>query len=376
MLRKYFIAAILVLVIVGGLAAVKIAQIRTMMAAGANFKMPPETVSSTTARRVDWETTLTAVGTVSPAQGVLLRTELAGLVKHIAFESGAVVRVGQTLVELDRASEEAQLRSAEARAELARANLGRARDLNLQQVMSRADLEAADATFSQTTADVDTIRVAISKKTIRAPFSGRLGIREIQLGQFAEVGTPIAPLQSLDPVHVDFSLPEQAASRLKVGMVVRVKSDASPGRIFEGPLSAISPQVDPSTRNMWLQATISGTDGVLMPGMFASVELVLDGKITPLVIPVTCVLAAPYGDSVFVISDVKDEKTGEVSKRVRMTTVTLGETRGDLVIVNSGLEEGQEVASSGVFKLRNDSEVAIDNSLAPSAESSPKPKDS
>ena len=348
-------------------------QIRSMMAAGASFKMPPETVCSATVTRADWETTLTGIGTVSPVQGVLLRSEVSGLVKRISFESGAVVRQGQVLVELDAASEEAQLRSAEAKTELARANLGRARDLNAQQVMSKADLDAAEATFQQTTAVVDEMRVAIAKKTLRAPFTGRLGIREIQLGQFADIGASIAPLQSVDPVHVDFSLPEQASASLKMGMTVRVTSDAVPGRVFEGPLSAISPQVDPMTRNMWLQATISGTDGTLMPGMFARVELVLDEKITPLVIPVTCVLSAPYGDSVFVISDVKDETTGEVSKRVRMTTVTLGQTRGDLVIVTGGLEEGQLVASSGVFKLRNDSEVVINNDLAPNAVASPTP---
>ena len=153
--------------------------------------------------------------------------------------------------------------------------------------MSKADLDAAEATFQQTTAVVDEMRVAIAKKTLRAPFTGRLGIREIQLGQFADIGASIAPLQSVDPVHVDFSLPEQASASLTTGMTVRVTSDAVPGRVFEGPLSAISPQVDPMTRNMWLQATIAGTDGTLMPGMFARVELVLDEKITPLVIPVT-----------------------------------------------------------------------------------------
>lgn len=374
MLRKYLIAAAILIAIIGGLAAVKVTQIRSMMAAGASFKMPPETVSSATVVRADWETTLTGIGTVSPVQGVLLQSEVSGLVKRISFESGAVVRQGQVLVELDAASEEAQLRSAEAKTELARANLGRARDLHAQQVMSKADLDAAEATFQQTTAVVDEMRVAIAKKTLRAPFTGRLGMRQIQLGQFAEIGAPIAPLQSLDPVHVDFSLPEQASARLKLGMTVRATSDAVPDRIFEGPLSAISPQVDPMTRNMWLQATISDTNGTLMPGMFARVELILDETITPIVVPVTCVLNAPYGDSVFVISDVKDEKTGEMSKRVRMTTVTLGQTRGDLVVVTSGLEEGQEVASSGVFKLRNDSEVVINNDLAPDAVASPNPK--
>lgn len=374
--KSYVIAAALILVLAGGLAFVKVRQIQAMIAAGESFVMPPETVSGARVARVHWEKGLSAVGTVTPVQGVLLRTEVSGLVKRIAFESGAVVSRGQVLVELDRAAEEAQLRTAEARAELARTQAVRARDLHAQQVLSRADLDAAEATFSQTTADVDGFRVAISKKTIRAPFSGRVGIREIHLGQFADAGTAIAPLQSLDPVHVDFSLPEQQVSRIVTGMRVRVTSDAAAGRIFEGPLTAINPEVDASSRSIRLQATLTGTDGALLPGMFARAEIVLSDEFTPLVIPVTSVLKAPYGDSVFVIAESRDEKTGKVAQRVRMSTVSLGETRGDLVVVEKGLKEGQLVASSGVFKLRNDAEVALNDTLAPSAEAQPHPANS
>jgi membrane fusion protein (multidrug efflux system) len=376
MLRKYIIAAALLIAVIGALATVRILQVRAMIAAGAGFSMPPVTISSATPQRADWETSLSAIGTVSAVQGVLLRSEVSGLVKAISFESGAVVQVGQVLVELDSSWEEAQLRSAEAKAALARANLGRVRDLHAQSVLSQADLDAAEAASNQAAADVDAMRVGTAKKIIRAPFTGRLGMREIQLGQFADAGASIATLQSLDPVHVDFSLPEQAAARVRTGMTVRVVSDAAPGRVFEGPLTAISPEVDAMTRHLKLQATLSGQDGTLLPGMFARVELILGQRITPLVIPVTCVLSAPYGDSVFVIHDVKDEASGRTSRRVRMTTVTLGETRGDLVVVSSGLEEGQDVASSGVFKLRNDALVIINNDLAPSAEAAPQPKDS
>jgi membrane fusion protein (multidrug efflux system) len=376
MYRKYIVAGVILLVIVGALIGVKAMQIRSMVQAGASFKMPPETISSVEVRKVQWDASLSAVGTVTAVQGVLLRTELSGIVKKIAFESGAIVQPGQILVELDRSAEEAQLRSAEANADLARANMTRARDLKNQQVLSQSELDSAEAAFKQTAGEADGIRAAIAKKIIRAPFAGRLGIRQIQLGQFADAGTPIVPLQSLDPVYIDFSLPEQAAAQIRRGMRVRVTSDAVPGRTFEGPLTAINPEVDASSRNLKLQATLSGIGGVLLPGMFAQVALVLPEQKAPIVIPVTAVLNAPYGDSVFVIADARDEKTGKVSKRVQMTTVKLGETRGDLVVVEHGLEPGQQIASSGIFKLRNNSEVVVNNALAPSAGSNPRPADS
>lgn len=376
MTRKVLLAIVLVVAVIGALAAVKVMQIRAMITAGESFVVPPEAVSSATARRVEWETTLSAIGTVSAVHGVLLRTEVSGLVMATPFESGTVAREGKVLVELDRSEQEAQLRSAAARAELARANLARARDLHAKEILPRSELDAAEATFRQTTADADALRVAVAKKTVRAPFTGRLGIRQVQAGQYLDVGTPLVQLHSLDPVHVEFTLPERSAGLVRAGMVVRVTSDASADRAFEGLLTAVDPQVDPSSRSLRLQATLSGLDGALLPGMFARVELVLPGKVTPLVIPVTAVLAAPYGDSVFVIGDVRDEKTGKVSRRVRMTTVKLGETRGDLVVVEQGLEEGMEIASSGVFKLHNDTEVVVNDDLAPQAIAAPKPTDS
>ena len=376
MIRKYLVAITAVLIVAGVLVGIKVSQIRTMMAAGAHFTMPPETVGSTVAKRVDWETAETAVGTVTAVQGVLLKSEVPGLVKSITFESGASAREGQVLVELDRSTEEAQLRSAEARTVLARANLARARDLSRQDILPKSDLDAKEAAFAEMTSEADGIRVAIAKKVIRAPFTGRLGIRQVQLGQFANVGTPIVGLQSLDPVHVDFTLPEQEAGRLRRGMKLRVTSDAAPGRTFEGELTAISPEVDGMSRNLELQGTLTSTDGVLLPGMFARVEVLVEEHTAPLVIPVTSVLKAPYGDSVFVLADVKDPKTGQASKQAQMTTVKLGETRGDLVVVESGLKEGQEIAASGVFKLTNGSAVVVNNELTQPAEATPHPTES
>lgn len=376
MFRKLLIAAGILLVIVGVIAGIKVAQIRSMIAAGESFVLPPEAVSSARVQRVDWEVTDQAIGSVTPVQGVLVRAEVGGLVARIAFESGSVVREGQVLVELDASSERAQLASAEARSELARANLTRVRDLHAQAILPKSELDAKEAAVLETKGEEDAIRVAIAKKVIRAPFAGRVGIRQVQLGQLAEPGTPIVTLQSIDPVHVDFSLPEQAAAVVHEGMKVRVTSDATPGRVFEGVLTAIDPEVDPASRNIRLQATFGDTGGALLAGMFARVELLRDQRITPLVIPLTSVLRAPYGDSVFVLADVKDEKTGRVAKRAAMTTVRLGASRGDLVVVESGLEEGQVIASSGVFKLSNGTEVVINDELAPSAVAAPNPTQS
>lgn len=375
MLRKTLLAVAGVILVAGAIAAVKVLQIRSMMAAGASFTMPPETVSGATVRRVEWESVESAVGTVSAVQGVMLRSEVQGLVKAIRFESGQVVREGDVLVELDRLTEEADLRSALARAELARANLARMDELSSQLIMSRSSYDSALAAKKEAEGQVDAIRSAMAKKVIRAPFSGRVGIRQIQLGQFADVGTPIVTLQSVDPVHVDFTLPERLAAAVHPGMPVRVTSDGMPGRVFEGALTAVSPEVDASSRSLKLQATLT-TGGALLPGMFARVELVQPRRLSVLVVPVTSVLKAPYGDSVFVLEEQKDEKTGQAGLRARLVNVTLGETRGDLVVVESGLTEGQLVAGTGVFKLSNGAAVVVNDSLAPEATEAPHPKES
>ena len=375
-MRKYIIAGIFLLAVIGGLAGVKALQIGAMIEGGKSFVVPPETVSSTEVRHEQWEASISAIGTVTAVQGVLLRSEVSGTVSRIAFESGGIAKKGQLLVELDASTEQARLRAAQARAELANSNLVRFRDLRKQDLVSQSDLDSAEATYKQVAGEIDEVRVAIAKKSIRAPFTGRIGIRQVQLGQYLDVAAPIVQLQSIDPVYVDFTLPEQRASGVRPGMAVRVTTDASKDRAFEGRLTAIDPQIDASTRNLKLQATFSNVDGALLPGMFAHVAVVLPEVNNPLVIPVTAVLSAPYGDSVFVISDEKDEATGQTVKRVKMVTVRLGQTRGDLVAVEKGLDAGQLVVSAGVFKLRNGTNIVINNELAPVAEASPRPADS
>lgn len=376
MKKKIAITVAGLVVVVAALTGIKALQIRALIKSGSEFSVPAETVSATEVRQETWESLMPAVGSVTAVQGVELRAELSGTVREIDFVSGATAAKGQVLVRLDTTSEQAQLRAAEAQAELARLNLERARGLYAQGVVSKADLDSREAEFLKTGGDVEVIQATITKKTIHAPFGGRLGIRSVNLGQFVNPGDAIVSLHSLDPVFVDFSIPEQQLARVQRAMEVRVMTDATPGRVFTGKVTALNPEVDASSRNVKVQATVANSDGDLRPGMFARVQLVLPETEPILAIPSTAVLHAPYGDSVFVISDVKDEKSGKTVKQVQMTTVRLGLTRGDFVAVTAGLKAGQMVATSGVFKLRNGSPVAVDNTLAPDAQSAPRPPNS
>ena len=376
MAKKILFTLAGLLLLIGALAGVKLLQFKTLFAAGADFTPPPETVTTSEVRQDRWQPTPNAIGSVVAVQGVTLSAEEAGTVRRIAFESGATVRAGQLLVEFDVEVEQAQLRSAEASAELARANLARARELRPKNMMSQADLDAANAQAKQAEAQIDNYRAVIAKKTLYAPFAGRTGIRQINLGQFLNAGDPIVSLQSLDPVYVDFALPQQRLAQLKVGMTVRVVSDAFPGQTFSGELSAINPEVELTTRNVRLRATLANPQALLRPGMFVTVAAELPDTEPVLMIPATAVLYAPYGDSVFVVEEKKDEKTGAVGKVLNQRFVHLGRTRGDFVVVTSGLEAGQTIVTTGVFKLRNGMSVVVDNKLAPDFQLAPKPANS
>ncbi len=376
MIKKIILTIVGLLLLVGALAGLKLLQFQTMAAQGAKFVPPPETVTTATVNADRWQPTLTAIGSVAAVQGVTVSTETSGTVKNIAFESGATVKAGEVLVELDTAIEQAQLRSAAASADLARANLDRARDLRTKNMVSAADFDAAEAQAKQTIAQMDNLRAVLAKKTIRAPFVGRLGIRQINLGQFLDNGAAVVSLQSLDPVYVNFTLPQRYLAQLRVGMTVRVTTDAFPQQTFAGKLTAISPELDSATRNVRLQATLTNPDSRLQPGMFVEVTAVLPETELVLMIPATAVLYAPYGDSVFMIEEKKDEKTGVVGKVLNQKFVRLGRARGDFVVVASGLDAGQTVVSSGVFKLRNGMSVVVDNTLAPQPQLAPRPPNS
>jgi membrane fusion protein (multidrug efflux system) len=316
-----------------------------------------------------------SVGSLRAVQGADLSTETAGIVSRINFENGAEVREGDLLVELDTEAEQATLRSAEAEADLARTVYERTKTLRATNAIPQSDLDAAASQLRKVTALVEQLRATISKKQLRAPFSGRLGIREINLGQFVQNGNKIVSLQSLNPIFVDFLLPQQLISTVAPGQKILLRTDAYPGRVFEGELTAINSEVDRITRNIRLQGTLKNPDGALRPGMFARVEIFEGGEDEVLRIPLTAVFRAPYGDSVFVVLE-NDGPDGKKEKFVEQRFIRTGRTMGDFIAVTEGLKAGDTVVSAGTFKLRNGVGVNIDNSLAPQPKSAPNPENS
>lgn len=375
MKKRIFFTIVGLLVLIGVLGGVKSLQILRMSAHGKQFMPPPETVTAFEVHPESWESLLTSVGSLEAVQGVMVTAELKGKVEGIAFKPGAMVRAGDLLVQQDISSETAQLRASEASAALAKITLERIRKLLTEKTVSQSQYDNADAQYKQAEAQLDTIRSAISKKTIRAPFSGRLGIRLINLGQILNEGDAIVSLQSLDPIFVNFSLPQQQLSQVQPGLTVRVTTDVLPGRVIEGKITAINPAVDAATRNIRVQATAANLKEQLRPGMFVNVAVVLPAQEKVLPIPETAVLYAPYSDSVFVVEEKKSEKNSPPGKSLRQQFVRLGEKRGDFIAVLSGLKEGETIVSTGVFKLRNGQAIVVDNTLAPEFKLMPKTSD-
>jgi membrane fusion protein (multidrug efflux system) len=367
--------AIFLLIAIGAFVfGIKILQIGKMMSTP--MVMPPTTVSSAVVKEEDWAPTLSAIGSVSAVQGAVVSTELGGVVAEIDFQNGGVAKKGDVLMRLDSSAEEAQLRTAEADLELARANLERVRNLATQKVVSKQELDAAESTFGQKQGAVDNMRAFITKKQVRAPFDGMLGIRQVNVGQMINSGQQVVQLTALDKVYVDFALPQQTLPQLATGYEARVHADALPGHQFEGNVTAINSMVDSVTRNVGVQATLENPDHALRPGMFVKVDVILPQKSKTLVIPGSAVSYAPYGNSVFVIEKKKDPKTGKESESLRQAFVRVGEARGDFIAVTEGLKAGDVVVSTGVFKLRNGMPVVINNDLAPKPQLNPKPQDS
>jgi membrane fusion protein (multidrug efflux system) len=371
MKKRVFLAIAGLIVLIAILAAVKALQIRAMIEQGKKMVPPPETVTTAVVKAESWESSLTAVGSLTAVQGVTVAAELAGKVVNIAFEAGAQVKKGDLLIHQDTTSEEAQLPGAVAQANLAHTILARDAKMLEKNIISQADYDTAVANYEQAKAQADNIRATIDKKTLRAPFGGRLGIRQVNLGQILREGDPVVTLQSLDPIYVDFSLPQQELGRLHSGLPVRVTCDALPGMTVEGRITAINPVVDAETRNVKLQATLANHAQRLRPGLFVNVAVGLPTRQQVLAIPATAVLYAPYGDSVFVVADDKEHRGGKV---LRQQFVRLGEKRGDFVAVASGVKVGEETVSTGVFKLRNGQAAVVDNRLAPSFRQAPTPE--
>ena len=358
------------------IAGIKVWQFATMISAGKKMVPPPTTVTSAEAKTADWQPMLKAIGSVSAVQGAMISAELAGTVMEINFQSGSLVKKGDVLLKMDVSPEQAQLRSAQADEELAKSDLDRARDLAARKVISAAEFDAAQSKYAQKKAAVENIQSTIDKKQIHAPFDGTAGIRAVNPGQMVKVGDPLVSLQTIGQVYFDFALPQQQLAAVTPDLAVKVTTDAVPGREFEGKLTAINSSVDVATRNVTLQATLDNPDNALRAGMFGRIKVLLPKKNPTLFVPATAVSYAPFGNSVYVIEKKKDEKTGVEGLSLRQQFIRTGETRGDFVAVTEGLKEGQQVVSTGVFKLRNGMNVVVDNKLAPKTELAPKPTDS
>jgi membrane fusion protein (multidrug efflux system) len=375
MKKRFILALTAVAVLAAVLGGIKGLQIDRMIAHGKQFVPPAETVTTAVASIQTWESVLTAVGSLTAVQGVTVTAELTGKVVQIDFKPGSLVKAGELLVKQDTSSEEAQLRAAEATVALARLNLERLGKLLSERTISQSQFDNAEASYKQAVAQADNIRTIIAKKTIRAPFAGRLGIRLVNLGQVINEGEAIVSLQSLDPIYVNFSLPQQQLSSIKAGLAIRVTTDALPGEVIAGKITAINPQVDAATRNIRVQATVTNPDERLRPGMYANVAVVLPGREKVLAIPATAVLYATYSDSVFIVEDKLDPNSGQPVKVARQQFAQLGEKHGDFVAVRSGLKEGDTIVSTGVFKLRNGQTVTVDNTLSPEFKLNPKPEE-
>jgi membrane fusion protein (multidrug efflux system) len=363
-----------VTVVVAGLGMIKFRQIQAAVAQASSFQPPPEAVTTVVAQREAWPDTLQAIGSVAAVQGVTVAADLPGLVDRIAIDSGRMVREGEVLVQLDARQERAQLTAALAQLELDRLNLERARGLADEGIVSRADYDRASAEHKQAEARVGEIRAAIERKTIRAPFTGMLGIRQVNLGQYLAGGDPVVPLQSLDPIFVNFTVPQQEVGRLSVGGEVRVALESMKDRPFTGRITAVNSVVDEATRNVQVQATFANPQGKLRPGMFVETKVMLGGSQSVVTLPASAINYAPYGDSVFIVEQVKGPN-GQSYRGARQQVVKLGGALGDQVAVLSGVDAGAEVVSSGVFKLRNGAAVHVENAVQPANDPAPKPED-
>jgi membrane fusion protein (multidrug efflux system) len=374
MAKRMILMLIVTALVLGALGFVKMRQFQAMATQAAAFQPPPEAVTTIVATREAWPSTLGAIGTVAAVQGVIVSADLPGTVERIAFESGRAVRAGDVLVELDTRQEQAQLTAVEAQRELANLNFDRMKGLLDERVISRAEYDRAIAEQKQTGGQAGEIRAAIARKTIRAPFSGILGIRQVNLGQYLAPGDPVVQLQSLDPIYVNFGVPQQESAALRIGRPVRITVEAA-GVELQGQVTAVDAVVDEATRNVQVQATLANPRGVLRPGMFVQAELTLGPSREVVILPASAVSYAPFGDSVFVVGDMRGPN-GETYRGVRQQFVKPGGTRGDQVAVLSGVNPGEEVVTSGVFKLRNGAAVLVNNKVQPANSAKPRPEDS
>ena len=376
MVKRMLLMLAVVVAFVASLGFVKFKQIQAAVAQGASFQPPPTAVTTIITKREVWPSTINVIGTAEAIQGVTVSADLPGTVDKINFESGKAVRAGEVLVELDTRQERAQLAAAEADRDLARINYGREQQLVNEGVVARNEYDNALAQQKSTEAKVGEMKATIERKTIRAPFSGILGLRQVNLGQYLAAGQAIVSLQSVNPIYVNFGVPQQQAAQVQVGRTLRVTSDNLPGLQFTGRVTALDSVVNESTRNIQVQATLANPAGRLRPGMFVQVDVGVGANRDVIALPASAVNYAPYGDSVYVVTELVNPKTGKSYRGVRQQFVKLEGSRGDQVAVVSGLNPGEEVVSSGAFKLRNGAAVQVNNTVQPSNNPKPKPEDS
>jgi membrane fusion protein, multidrug efflux system len=375
----------------GGLLFVKSYGDKQMNAFFDNMPQPPVAVSAARAQQGMWPQEIHAVGTFAAVNGADLATEAAGIVDEIRFKNGEEVNAGEVILRLDTDIDVAELNALQAAARLAELDLERVTSLSESNSISESELDAARSRADQARANVAAQRARIAQKTVVAPFAGKLGIRTVNLGQYVNAGSTVVNLQSLDPIFLNFMLPEQQLTDMAVGLEVQAKIDAFPSRTFVGKVTAIEPRVDQETRNFMVQAQIDNPDGYLRPGMFARVALEYDKPREVLTVPQTAISFNPYGNSVYVIHKTKDAPDqlsldqGDVgaqatemppSLMVTQRFVRTGARRGDLIAVEQGLKAGERIATSGLLKLRNNAVININNEVRPESDPTPTPPES
>lgn len=375
MAKRMVLMIFVVAAVLGGLGFAKYRQVEAAIAMGASFQPPPTAVTTVIAKRETWPSTFSVIGTAAAIQGVTVGADLPGTIDKIHFESGQWVHEGDILVELDIRQEKAQLANLEAQRDLAKINYDRAQELVKAGVISRSEYDNAAAQQKATEAQVGDIRAAIARKTIRAPFTGILGIRQVSLGQYLAAGQAIVSLQSLNPIYVNFGVPQQDTPKVIPGHVLRVTNADLPGMGFTGRITALDSVINEQTRNIQVQAIVTNKGDKLRPGMFVQVELPMGKARDVIPLPASAINYAPYGDSVYVVTDMKDAK-GNTYRGVRQQVVKVEGSRGDQVAVTSGINPGDEVVSSGVFRLRNGAAIQINNTVKPEDSPNPRPQDS
>jgi membrane fusion protein (multidrug efflux system) len=373
MAKRMILMLVAAALLVGALGYFKLRQVQAAVKGGA-FQPPPAAVTTIVAKQGTWPSTLSVVGTTAPVHGVTVSADLPGTVDTITFDSGKFVHEGEVLVQLDTRQERAQLAAMEAQRDLAKINYNRMQQLVNEGVISRMDYDKSTAEQKQTEANVGEIKATIQRKTIRAPFSGILGIRQVNLGQYMSAGTAIVSLQALNPIYANFNVPQQVMSQMRPGQNVKISTDGASGHVYTGRVNALDSTVDESTRNVQVQATLANPENKLRPGMFVQVEVGVGAQRSLFPLPASAINYAPFGDSVYVVTDLKGPD-GKTYRGVRQQFVKIAGARGDQVCIVSGLHQGDEVVTSGAFKLRNGAAVAVNNQIQPGNNPSPQPED-